>query len=156
MCKTDLLTSRVMKILTLKFFQRHLPSLLRQLPMWFPFMSCLTSQIQLSAERHARFIWSLTRRFVSVGDWFERLETQPSSWRTPSKRLYLVELRQLRGASDVSSWTAQSGQRQCRGPETARHSTGLCGQPSTPAAFHTQYCSNSHGQTMAQGPYVTR
>lgn len=83
--------------------QRHLSPLLRPLPTWFPFTSCLTSEIQLSAERHGGLFGRSRDASCSALDWLERLETLwSSSRRTPCKVLYLVELRQLRGASDVS------------------------------------------------------
>lgn len=141
--------SRAPGILTLRVLQRPLQSLVRALPTWFPSMSCSTSraaglrpQIRSSAERHAR-LWGRSRdTLCGVGDWLERPESQPSSWRTPpSERLYLVELRQLRGASDVSRWAAQSRQRQCRGPETARHSTVLCGFPCTVLQYRPRHAA---------------
>lgn len=142
-------------ILTLKYYRRHLPSLLRLLPMWFPFMSCLTSEIQSSAERHGGLFGRSRDALCSVADWLERLETQLSLWRTPSKVLYLVELRQLRGASDVSPRAAHRSQWQCRGPETARHSARLFGRQSMQQLTKHCYSKTNHEQTTAQRPFVT-
>lgn len=93
-----------------------------------PHVIPLHELFDVTRRKTRQVVWSLTRRFVRRG-WLIR-EAGVTAVVVENPRLrgsFLVELRQLRGASDVSRWAAQSRQRQCRGPETARHSTGLCG-----------------------------